>query len=147
MVLDILSLGIPFFFIAAVVYGAIEVSDVFDNKKIKTIIAAVFALFTLTYEPLILFINQILPYAVIFFIVIFFLAFIFKPLKGEKSGSKDYELIVIITALILLFLANYGYEWIKDLVPQFSNTDFMLAVGGVILVIIFYAAWQHNKGK
>jgi len=145
MPLDILSTAIPFFFILAIVYGAIEVSGVFDNKRVGIIISVVIAFFTLTYEPLTLFINQMLPYAAIFFVIVFFLAFIFRPLKGEGGGKRDYTLIVVAGGLILLFLANYGYDALKELIPQFTNIDFLMAVGIVILIMVFYAAYKREK--
>ena len=144
MPLDILSSAIPFFFIAAVVYGALEVSGVFANKNIKMIISGVIAFFTLTYEPLILFINQILPYAAIFFIIVFFVAFLFKPLKREGKEGRDYTLIIVVAGLVLVFLANSGYELIKQWFPQLSNINFMVAIGVVIIILVLYAAYKRQ---
>ena len=142
MVLDILSSAIPFFFVAAVVYGALEVSGVFENKNVKTVISVVFAFFTLTYEPLVVFINNIMPYAAIFFIGIFFISFIFRPMKGGDKEGRDYTLIVIVCGLVLVFLANSGYDLLKQWIPQISGTNFIVAVGIILIVFIFYAAYK-----
>lgn len=150
MPLDILASVIPFFFVAAIVYGALEVSGVFKNKNVKMIIAAVFALFTMTYDPLIIFINNIMPYAAIFFIVVFFVAFIFKPMKGKKEEGRDYTLIIIVCGLIIVFLANSGYQLINQWIPQISTisgTNFMVAAGIILIVFILYAAYKMQGEK
>jgi len=144
MPLDMIASVIPFFFIAAIVYGALEVSDVFKNRNVKTVIAAVFAFFTITYEPLAVLINQILPYAAMFFIALFFLAFLFKPFRGGGKRERDYSLIIIIGGLVLIFLANSGYRIIQDMLPEMSNSNFMVGAGLVIILMIFYAAYKKT---
>jgi len=145
MPIDIISSVIPFLFVGAIVYGALEVSGVFANKNVKTIIAAVIALFSLTYEPLTLFINQILPYAAIFFIAVFFIAFLFKPFKsGGGEGKRDYTMIIVICGLVLIFLANSGYEMVRQWIPQLANSNYIVAIGVIIVVFILYAAYKKS---
>ena len=41
---DFMSVVIPFLFVLAVVYGALEVSDIFKRKQVKIILSLCFAL-------------------------------------------------------------------------------------------------------
>src|SRR4030043_415702 len=116
---DLITLLIPFLFMLAIVYGALDVSGVFRNKRVNALIALVFAFFSLTYEPAILFINQIMPFAIIFFVAFFFLGFVIKV--ARKGVDKDYTLLIIILGLVLLLFATQGPGFIDSFVPGFEE--------------------------
>jgi hypothetical protein len=134
---DLIILLVPFLFMLAIVFGALDVSGVFKNKRVNALIALVFAFFTLTYQPAIEFINNIMPYALMFFTVFFFLGFVIKMAK--KGVEKDYNLLIIIVGLVLLLLATQGPEFISGFVPGFEqqgNTIMMVAAIVFIAVIL-----------
>ncbi len=99
---------IPFFFMFAVAYGALEVSDVLKNRKVNLLIGVVFGLFASSNPGTTNFINEILPYAVILLVIFFFLGFLLSFIrgKGEKGKGPDYTLIIIVAGLAMIFLSS-----------------------------------------
>jgi len=144
---DLITLLIPFLFILAIVYGALDVSGVFRNKRVNALIALVFAFFSLTYEPAILFINQIMPFAIIFFVAFFFLGFVIKV--ARKGVDKDYTLLIIILGLVLLLFATQGPGFIDSFVPGFEEqaSNIMMAAAIVFIGVILLAAYRLTKEK
>jgi len=137
---ETLALILPFFFVFAVVYGALDVSSALRNNAVKAVISIILAFFTITNQMAIDFINQVFPYAVIIFIVVFFLGFLAKAFKSSDSGSRDYVLIIIVMGLALLLLASQG-----DLVELMNsvNSDLLSYVGIGLIILIFYAAYRQ----
>lgn len=144
---DLISMMIPFLFMLAIVYGALDVSGVFRNRRVNAVIALVFALFTLTYEPAVNFVNQIMPFAIIFFIAFFFIGFIIKI--ARKGADKDFTLLIIIVGLILLLLATQGPGFIGSFMPGFEEQgNNILVIAGIVFIgVIFLAAYKMQKEK
>ncbi len=144
---DILIILVPFLFMLAIVYGALDVSGVFKNKRVNALIALAFAFFSLTYEPAILFINQIMPFAIMFFVAFFFLGFVIKIAK--KGVDKDYTLLIIILGLVLLLFATQGPGFISGFVPGFEEqaSNIMMAAAVVFIGVILLAAYRLTKEK
>jgi peptidoglycan/LPS O-acetylase OafA/YrhL len=141
---------VPFLFVLAIVYGALEVSGVFKNKGVKAIISFALAFFAISSATTLAFITGILPYAAIFFIAFFLLGFVlsfFKGKKGEGGGPKDWTLIAVVILLVAVFLTNYGYGWIQTNLPMIDSENFVAAAGVILILIIFYAAYQRTKGS
>jgi len=138
---SLLILAIPFLFVLAIVYGALDVSNVFKNKGAKGIIAIVIAFFAISSQELVDFINSILPFAVILFIIVFFIAFVMALFK-EKEGKKgvDYTMLTIIAALVLIFLANELSVSFIDL----ENSNLITIIGFVFILLIFFAAYKQQ---
>ena len=139
MALDVFSL-LPFFFILAIVYGALEVSKVFENKGAKAIIALVMAFFAMLSPGVTEFILFIIPYATMFFIAFFFLGFVLSFFKSEGkdgSGGKDYTLIIIVLGLFLLFITS-DYQDIVDI----QDDNFVAMIVLLVIALIFLAAYR-----
>jgi hypothetical protein len=149
---DIISLMIPFLFMLAIVYGALDVAGVFKNRRVNAVIAVVFAFFTLTYSPAIEFINQMMPFAIIFFVVFFFIGFVVKAAsKGlsDETGKKDFNLLIIILGLILLLFATQGPTVINSFLPGFEEQagSIMVISAVVFILVIFLSAYKLSKEK
>jgi hypothetical protein len=149
---DLLSIAIPFLFVLAVVYGALEVSDIFKKKQVKLIISLCFALVAMTTEFIVEFIMSIIPLAIPLFIAIFFIGFLLSFFRGKGGegggGPRDYVLVAIVLMLILLFAANYNLSFLSNLLPGISQGDFMTGIGILIVLIFFYAiykVWNPQK--
>ena len=144
---DLITLMIPFLFMLAIVYGALDVSGVFKNRRVNAVIALVFAIFTLTYEPAVNFVNQIMPFALIFFVVFFFIGFVIKIAK--KGAEKDFTLLIIIAGLILLLLGTQGAGFIGNFMPGFEEQgNNILVIAGIVFIgVIFLAAYKMTKEK
>ncbi len=144
---DLISFEIllPFMLVLAIVYGALEVSKVFANRAVKGIIAIVFAFFAVMNSQVVAFINSILPYAAGFFVVIFLIWIVLKPLRGSgKEGKKgiDPVLLIVILVLVLVLLARMS---VSDYWPEssiISNSNLMWIIGIIIVVVILWKAYK-----
>ena len=145
---DIMSSVIPFLFVLAVVYGALEVSDVFKRKQVKLIISLSFAYVAMTTGYVAGFIMGILPYAIIAFIVLFFLGFALSFAKGGKEGGgeRDYTLIVIVLVLFLVFMTSYGLDFLERFMPGLSSEEIATGAGLLVMAIIFYSVYRLWAG-
>jgi len=136
---DLITFAIPFFFMLAIVYGALEVSGLFKNKAVNMIIALVVAFFAAMTAQVAEIIFAILPYAIILFIVVFFLGFL-RSLFSKKTGS-DYTLLLMIAILVLIFFSSQ--DLLSDLGLDILFTDTVISIiGFIIIIIIFYAAYK-----
>ncbi len=138
---ELLILAMPFLFILAIVYGALEMSGVFRNKAVNAIIAIVISFFAISSSQFIEFIYSILPYAAILFVVVFFLGFITSPFRGkgrEKKGM-DYTLLAVVAGLVLIFLAN------QPGILNLQDSNLITLIGFIIIIIIFYAAYKQKE--
>ena len=140
---ELFTIGIPFFFILAVVFGALEFSGVFKNKGVKFIIAAAIAFFGVSNSTFIEAINTYMPYAAVFFIVVFFLGFIAKFLKGK--GTHDWVLIMVVVGLIFILLVGMQ----GNLEPLFKNfpinyENFLIIIAVVLFLVALFAAYKKT---
>ena len=148
MALEIFTHIIPFLFVLAVVYGALDYSNVFKKNSVKSLVSLAIAFFALTSQFVIDFIYGILPYAVVLFVVVFFLAFIARLFKGKGGERKiDWSLAMIVIILFLIFLASYGQDLVITFLPSVPVTEFMYAVGFVLILLIFYAVYKNWGGE
>ena len=144
---DIISTLVPFLFVLALTYGALELSGVFKKKQVNTIIALAMAFYTMTNTMLLNFIDSVLPYAIFMVIIIFFLGFIMKFFQGKKEGDRDYTLIILVLFLFLIVAANYGLGFIENMVPGISQEELMTGIGIAVIMIILYSVYRlWNKG-
>jgi len=122
----------------------LEVSGVF-GKRANTLIAVIIGFFAISSPMLVEFLNQALPFAVIFFIGFFFLSFIVK--FAGKPKEKDYTLIMIITGLVILFFATNGQEIIENYfsLPQESITNIFSWIILIFILLLFFAAYKYKS--
>jgi hypothetical protein len=146
---------IPFLFIFAITYGALEVSGYFQNKAVKAIIALCISFFAIMNSEVTGFINQILPYAAIFFVIVFFIGFITKPFR-KKAGQPgaphgDPVLILIIVGLAMLILAQLAspssplYNYTQG--TLLGNESVVWIAGLVMVLALFYYAFFKVKAQ
>jgi hypothetical protein len=143
---------IPFFFIFAIIYGALEISGVFKNKAVKAIIAVALGFFAISNADVVAFIHQVLPYAAVFFVVVFFIGFIAKPFRGrggEGGGKRDPLLFLVVLGLLLIIFAQLGTPS-SPFYPDISSTilgneTVLWGIGIVILIFMFYYAYTQSR--
>ena len=143
---ELMTIGIPFFFILAVVFGALEFSGVFKNKGVKFIIAIAIAFFGISNASFIETINTYMPYAAVFFIALFFIGYIMKFFKVEKGQSRDWVLMIIVVGLILILLFSVQ----GNLEPMFKNfpinyENFLIMMAVILFLVALFAAYKHGK--
>ncbi|MBN2101624.1 MAG: hypothetical protein JW716_02005 [Candidatus Aenigmarchaeota archaeon] len=145
---SIASMGpiIPFLFVFGVIYGSLEVANVFKgNRGVNFVIAAAVAIIAMSNYGMVEFIYSIIPYATIAFIIIFAIMFLKKTVFagiGKVGGGKgvDFSLVIIILMLIFVFLGNVNQSALID-IPFVSNIDeglmAILGIGLIVLILLF----------
>ena len=136
---DLFTFGIPFFFMLAVVFGALEVGGVFQNSGVKVIISLVIAFFAASFEPASAFVFSILPHATAFFIIVFFLGFVKKLFTGQDK-KIDWTMIAVLSILFLILLINI--EPLTGIGLGGQATNLVYVIGFIAILMIFYAAYQ-----
>jgi len=143
-----LELLLPFFLVLAIIYGALEVSKVFKNRAVNGIIAVVFAFFSIMNSQVVAFINSILPYAAGFFVVLFLIWIVLKPLRGGgKEGGKgtDPVLIIVILVLVMVILARMQTTDILPSSSLLSNSNLIWIIGILIVAVILWKAYKMKN--
>ncbi len=135
---------LPFLLVLAIVYGALEVSKVFGNRGVKAIIAVVFAFFAILNQGVVNFINAVLPYAAVFFVGLFLVWIVLKPLIGKKpgAGERDPVMIIIILGLVMIVLARAQTTGYFPSGGILSNENLIWIVGLIILAFVLYKAYK-----
>ena len=136
---------VPFLFVLAVAFGSLEVSGVFKRKQVNLIIAVAMAFFAITNDTVLTFLNAVLPFAIMGFILLFFFGFVMKSLGGDKEGDRDYTLIIMVLMLILIFAANYGLDFFEGILPGIDDEELMTGLGIAVLGIIFFSVYKLWK--
>ncbi len=143
---ELFTIGIPFFFILAVVFGALEFSGIFKSKGVKFIIAIAIAFFGISNSTFVESINLYMPYAAVFFIVLFFVGYIARFFKMEKGKQRDWVLMIIVVGLILILLISLQgnfEQYFKNFPISYENFLIMMAV--ILFLIALFAALKHGR--
>ncbi len=128
---------LPFLLVVAVVYGGMETSGMFRNRAIKAIVAVVLGFFAVTNSSIVQFINSMLPYVAIIFLLVFIVGFAKKSLSG---GEKDNTMIIVIIVLIMLLLGSVANSYGGYGMLQY--TEFLWLIGVVFVMAIIFAAYR-----
>ena len=141
---------LAFIFVFAVVYGLLSSSKVLEFKRpVNAAIAVVFAGFSASYEPFVVMIQDIMPVASIFLIIIFFIVFVKKNLfkekkDGEKSESSDLLHLGVSMALLLVVLGSMG-DILVQYLPAGIDASSVLWIAGILIILILF--WiGYKKG-
>ena len=135
---DFLSLTtlLPFLLVLAVVWGGLDTAGMFRNRALKTIIAVVMAFFAVSNGYVVTTINSFLPYAAIFFIIIFAAGYVKRSLAG--GADKDNTMIIIMIGLALLLMASVA----NAQGGMYQYAEFFWFIGVIAIIAILYAAYK-----
>lgn len=141
MALFEVTLLLPFFFVLAIVYGALEVAKVFDNKAVKAIIAVVLAFFAVSNEQVVTFLMTFLPYIAIFFVIFFLAGFILSIVSGKLK--KDPLLAMAALVLVVIFLVS------QESIDIFTieNENFLATLALLAIVLVLYVGYVMRGGE
>ena len=139
---DLTTSLIPFLFVLAVTYGSLEFSELFKRRQVNLIIALILAFVAVSNEMVSEFIMSVLPYAIMLFVVFFFIGFVIKIFKKAGTGEKDYTLMLIVLILVAIFLANFGLAFFEDMIPGLDYDTIITVLGLVMFGIVFYAIYK-----
>ena len=142
---------LPFFFVLAIVFGLLQIIDVFNKKSVNLIISLVFASFAAGYKPFIEFFFQYFGLVLWAFIILFFIAFLMRAVGLEKSKVKKGEenVPVVMGGIIILLLFTLGVQFLPEMSIGFlTKRDIFLIVGiGLLALMFFYAYRFHSSVK
>ncbi len=133
-----------FLFVFAIVFGLLNVVKILgEQRKVNAIIALIFAAFSVVYAPFVTALQGILPIAAIILVILFFILFLKKMFEGGGAMDAWPIAVSLIFALLLLgiFWDNIGFS-----VPGLSSDNVLWIIGIIIVIMIFYVAYQHGKG-
>ena len=154
---DILSFATSFVFMFAVIFALLVYSGMFARKEKGVVvghapkgplvaIAAVVAVVASLYQPFVTFLQQVIPIASIFLVVVFFLIFVKQLIKKEGKGDPWPAMVGMAAFLIVLGVAwptVQTYIGFTGISP-----DVMLwAIGIVVILLIFYMAYSAKEEK
>jgi len=131
MAIELMSIMLPFVFMLAIVYGALDLAAVFNKKAVNVIIVSA------------------MPYAAMLFIALFFIKFILSMFKPGKDG-RDYTLLMVILGLIVIFMLSQGTELIKDWLPggfPVAEDSLIIIIGIVVVLALVFAAYKNSEGS
>ncbi|GEM_PF-1057581 len=109
---DILSLIFVFLFVFAVIYAVLKKAPFFgDNAGLNSIIAFIFAAFSVMIPESTIVIGTFLPWFFMFFllVVLLFMFFMFLGVKNEdmmEAAKNDTVMTIILLVVITLFLIS-----------------------------------------
>jgi len=137
---------LPFIFVFAIVFGSLQLVNVFRNRAVNAIIALALAFFaTLAPGFSSLLLSQFGNIAT-FFIVVFFISFILKIFGFKKSQSlAEYQEALAIQGVILFVMLAVSYMFV-DQIPTLpiigTGQNLLLAVAVIFVLAIFWAAFK-----
>lgn len=138
---------LPFFFVLAIVYGVLSVTNIFKKTSVNMIIALVFAFFASGYPPFLNFFFNNFGYLLWSFIVIFFIAFFMEAigLRGKDSSKKGKDIGILIIGIAILLLITFVGRVSEMNIPILGSENFLILIGLFLLVMIFYYAYLHGR--
>jgi len=140
---------ISFLFVFAIVFGALQIANVFKNKAVHAIMGLAIALFATMYPPFLATLWSYLPNVTWFFIIMFFIAFVMEIMGFRKKKPQALEGLVIQTG-VLLVLLSLGYVISRNYpveIPIIGSTENLIFLVGFISIIsIFMSVLKLDIG-
>ncbi|MBI3190279.1 hypothetical protein HYZ41_01095 [archaeon] len=144
-----------FLLVFATVFGLLTIANIGSNKekgtpgigkKVNAMIALAVALFSLTYEPLVVNLNTYIPYVVILLLALFLIVFVKKIFEGKEGKGHDTLPIVAAIAMLLIVMTVVGDRF-AALAPEGTNPETLMWIAGIVFVILFFAAIYKHSSK
>lgn len=140
---------LPFLFVLAIVFGLLEIVDIFKRKSVNVVLAFVFAFFAAGYEPFVTFFFAKFGLILWGFVFLFFVAFIMEAIgmRGKKKVPEGKEnLLMVVITIIILILGAVGFTYIKELeVPVIGTDNLLMIIGLLLLVVLFFFAYEYGS--
>lgn len=137
---------IPFLFILAVVFGAVNAANVFRNRGVNFLVSLALAFFAASNTSFIQFLWSQFGSISIFFIAMFFVIFVLEAFGVRKGqpGKPDGTDALVINGAILFVLLSIGYLYIPDLsLPIIGGgQNLLLFIFILFIILIFWFAYK-----
>lgn len=136
---------IPFLFVLAVVFGVLNLTNVFKSRAVSFVIALAIAFFAASYQPFTTLLWAQLGNITTFFIVMFFIAFLLEVFGVRKVAQRAIPESMAMQGAILFILLGVGYM-IVDKIPQLpfigGGQNLLLLIGVIFILMIFWSAFK-----
>lgn len=137
----------PFLFVFALTFGLLRITGIFkDNQKVDIIIALIIAAFGVSNSQTIMFIKNIMPFAVVGMIGLFGLVFLWKLGKMMTEGEKmDWSMMAVLLMGVMIALMS-PTTW--NLIPRnrFVDKADLLFIAGLIVVGALFLFAHRSEG-
>ncbi len=136
---------IAFLFVLAVVFGALNLVNIFKSRAANFIIALALGAFAVSNAAFIATLNSLIPNLTWFFILIFLIAFTME-LFGIRKTAESHTEGMIMNAAVLLILFGVGAQIIQTFnveVPFSGGISSLLFLVGFLLIIALF--WSVMK--
>lgn len=130
-----------FLFVFALLYGLLIYVKILP-KNASALISLVIAFFAVMYSPMVAFLYDVLPWAAVILVVLFFLIFI-KKLVIEEGVSAD-ALPIAVTLAIMLLLVGIFWDKIGFRIAGITSENMLWIVGIIIVILLFVAIYSHK---
>lgn len=143
---EIIQFAVPFVFVFAIIFGIMQTITFGSGKQFPVnataIIAAVFGFATTIYEPTRILIFNILPFATIILLVVFFFVFVSKVLGHDDvpGVKKNTGTTLAVLGISLLLLGSIWNPFTSYLGISYSFSNDMLWILGIVFVLLIIYA-------
>lgn len=150
---------LPFAIIFAVAYGSLRTADVFKDKNVNALTAAVIAFLSATYAPLVNALWLYFPFIAGLIILLFLYNLVRTILFGKKekgaantaageakAGKGGEGDVVFITGAIILLLAISGANFLPEL-PGLDKTNLLFILALLAVFVIVKKGWGGEGEK
>ena len=138
---------LSFIFVFAVVFGLMtSVNPLKFPRSVNAVVAVVFAAFAAAYEPFVMFLQEIMPFAAALLVAVFFIIFLKKAFEVKEGQKRDLTTHGIVMALLLVVLAAMSSRFVPYLPSRIDATTVLWAIGIAIILFIFYIAYKKGIG-
>lgn len=154
MAFELFGLGEPatisFFFILAVVFGVLKLSNVFKNNAVHAVVALAVAAFVATQASFVSILWVYLPSITWFFIVMFFIAFALELFGVRKGGRGEEGALqgMIVGGAVLLILLSVGWMLLQSFpvnLPVIGGGQNLIFLLGLVFIIsLFWGAMKSG---
>lgn len=135
---------VSFLFVFGMVGGLLSVKSPINNIYANLAIAGAFSIFAVSNKAFMDYLHGLIPFALVLFVVIFFVVLVKRSLGSEKGKKIDTFPIAVALASLLLAMTIIG-DSVARLVPGVDPDMFIWMTGILVIVLIFYTVYKHGK--
>jgi len=142
---------VSFLFILAVVFGVLELTNMFKNRAVNLLIALAISFFASSQASFTGLLFNFLPSITWFFVIVFFIAFSFEILGIRKKGDKNLTTqSAAVAGGVLLILFSVGFVLLRMFpvdIPFIGGPENIVFLAGLMIFLsLFWGAMKQQGG-
>jgi len=137
---------VPFLFVFAVVFGVLQLVNIFKNKSVNAVISLAIAFFASSNAIFTSTLLSQMGNITTFFIAMFFIAFIMELFGFRRPADRrEYQDRLIIQGGILFILLATAVLFVNQ-IPTLpfigEGSNLLLLIGIIFILAVFWAAYK-----